>query len=240
MKRFQILLFAILPLLATLSCGELELPQPPATEEPTPGNTDGTTENPADGKDEPPTPSDDPDSPDGDGEETGQTPEDGEGGGEGAADEGHPTPPANDRIFGKARLTSDGHLLIDDRIYFSVIEYRDVLSALSSTPNAAANIAAAYTEGRLTDGWRIPTLDDVAILRDALAGPSPYYPDPDAPGSEVLPNLNQALDEAYLDGIFRERYLCDGAKRCFTFNVSESIQGAAKSTKYRLRLVRDK
>lgn len=138
-----------------------------------------------------------------------------------------------DLHFGRTSLTSDGHLLIDDKLYLSVFEYRDVSSAKGNYPTEAGGYAANYHEGPL-QGWRIPTTDDVRILRDALACESPYYGDGD------LRPLNDALTSRDLTPIYRELYLCEGATLCYTFDFQEQFRTTSKSKKYRLRLVRDK
>lgn len=245
MKRLVSLLsfaLVLLPLqLATVSCGEIELPQPEAPNSPTeehndekPGNNgtghdDGgqgdNKDNTGQGGDNQGNQND------GQGGDNQGNPNDGQGGGnqgngDGAADN-------QDKQFGRAKLTADGHLLIDDSFYLSLEEYPNVPSAQSSQPKAAAELAAAYSEGDLTS-WHIPTTDEALLLRQVLASESPYY------GKDPLPLLNKELDALGYIPIYRERYLCDEARKAFDFELDTNISAAAKSKTYRLRLVRAK
>lgn len=206
MRHHLFLLLLLLPFLA-LSCGELELPQKDTVEQ---DSNDNDNDNDKD-----------------DGDSNDDNDDDGNGDNDGDQQTGQ----AID--FGRACLTADGHLLIDDRLYLSLEEFWYVSSATGTKPTEAQDYAAAYSEGDLK-GWRIPTADDVTILRDALACKSPYY------GKEQLTQINKVLSENDLPGIYRERYLCDGATQTFDFVLDSKLSAAGKSKTYLLRLVRDK
>lgn len=228
------LLLSVLCCLLTLSttgCGEIDLPLP---ETPGSGEQTGNTSKPnnpekPDEPDAPDTP-DEPDTPDS--PDTPDTPDNPD-----TPDEpdtpGNGEEKPNDITIGTVCLTADRHLLIANSLYLSLTEYWNVPSALSTKPDAAQKLATAYTEGDL-EGWRIPTRNDAEIIRTALACQSPYY------GEEVLPQINKLLDAMGCLGIYRERYLCDGAAKTFDFAIGSNISAASKSKTYRLRLVRDK
>lgn len=208
-------------ILSVIACGEIELPQPD-----TPGGTEqsGNTDKPdqTETPDKPDTP-DEPDSPDNpDSPDTPNTPD---------------VPDiAEGLVFGTVTITPDRHILINDSFYLSTEEVPNVLSAYSTTPTAAAELAAEYQEGDLDD-WHIPTYDEARALRGALACISPFYAEEE---TDILPKLNKALDGLGLRGIYREWYLCDEGKQVFDFDFNNSIKKASKTTKYRLRLAREK
>lgn len=207
-------LFFLLPLLA-ISCGEIELPQSDKADK-----TEQTTGKVDEGKTEDNS---------GDNNEDGQDKNEDEG-----TEEGNNDKPSQDQHFDRATITADGHLLIDDRLYISFYEFPDVPSAYSDSPTLALKYAQAYNEGDLKN-WRIPTVEDVALLHDALAFiESPFY------GNELLAIINQQLTKRGEPGIYRERYLCDDAKKTFSFSADSNVTKAAAKTLYRLRLVCDK
>lgn len=214
MSRY--ILFFLLPFLA-ISCGEIELPQPDKTEQ--------TTDKVDEGKKD---------------DNSSETNEDNQDKSEdenkevGNEEEGNDKQPSEDLQLGRASITADGHLLIDDRLYVSILEFADVPSAYSDSPTLALEYAQTYSEGKLKD-WRIPTVEDVALLQDVLAFvDSPFY------GDEQLAVINKELLKRGETEICRERYLCDDAKKTFNFSAGSNVTKAAAKTLYRLRLVRDK
>lgn len=146
---------------------------------------------------------------------------------------------------GTAVLTSDGHILIGNRLYLSVIEYFNIKG------DEAKNVedkAKQYTEGSLK-GWRVPTHDDVTILTGVLTSENPWY------GNSALALLNQALEDSdsencdliYLyEGTSNPPspiyYLSDGGTTAYTYaaGISQPFITVKASKKYRLRLVKDK
>lgn len=248
----HLLLYALcctLPACIT-ACGEIELPQPEA-----PGNTerpphpeDSAAPDGPDNPDDPDNPEnpenpENPDTPDTpDNPDTPDTPDNPDNPDTPDSPENPDTPdtPADEepavQVFGPVTLTADGHILFNDTFYISVEEFRNVTSAYSTTPDAAAEYAATYTEGDLS-GWHIPTAEEAEMLHEALACTSPYYQEK---GTEVLPLLNRALAERDWRGLYREWYLCDEGRQVFDFDISNSLKKAAKTTKYRLRLTRAK
>lgn len=142
----------------------------------------------------------------------------------------------NDEAVAHAELTADGHLLIDDSFYFSVVEFRAIASANSTTkPTEAADMANDYAEGNLDSGWRIPTEDEASRLRELFKSESDIY------GDEPLPQLNRLLMQHNLMIISRtERLLCDEGRKSFNFDIGGKISGASGKSTYRLRLVHDK
>lgn len=208
-------------ILSVIACGEIELPQPD-----TPGGTEqsGNTDKPdqTETPDKPDTP-DEPDSPDNpDSPDTPDTPD---------------VPDiAEGLVFGTVTITPDRHILINESFYLSTAEFYDVKSANSTTPTAAAELAAAYKEGDLGD-WHIPTYEEAEAIRDALACTSPFYAEKE---TDVLPKLNKTLEELGLQGIYREWYLCDHATHAFDFITEDLISKATKTGKYHLRLAREK
>lgn len=230
-----ILSVSALLLLSTVSCGEIEIPQKGATEQPAPdpdGNTDGTggKEDGAGGGTDTPSGDDSGEKPDDSGEKSDDNGEKPDDSGEKPDDSGEKQ---GDIVIGQVCFTADSHILIADQIYLSLEEYWYVSGANGPKPDEAKQYAEAYAEGDLT-GWRIPTYDDAVLLRSTLACESPYY------GKEVLPQLNKVLDAHNCIGIYRERYLCDDAKKSFDFIFDGNITTTSKSKTYRLRLVRDK
>lgn len=232
MRKFQYSVIALL-FLAT-GCGEIDLPQPdkdPVSEQPGEGN-EGTgnnsgntgTGNTGTGNTNA-------------GDNTPGNNESSDAGGKdenGKAEDSNPS--TADLHIGNACLTADGHLLIADRLYLSLEEFSYVSSAYGSAPTQAAELAEAYIEGDLT-GWRVPTENDVTLLRDALACSSPYYYDE---GTETLPPLNEELEKRGYEGIFREWYIYGDGSKVFGFTDAETFAKASKSKTYRLRLVHDK
>lgn len=224
-----------------VSCGEIELPTSQETlkqEEPTTpskgddSSNEGTDKNPDSPKDNP-----------NDGDDNPDTPEDNPNDGNPDAPEDNPFDDSGDLHFGRATLTADGHIVIDGKLYLSLIEYRDIRGAEAATANS---IAKSYVEGTLT-GWRVPTLDDVKILTDVLTSETAWYK-----GSPMA-LLNWALEESELtnydqlplregDGTVSIYFLCDGGKKAYTFDAyaSTQITQITAKKKYRLRLVKDK
>lgn len=202
-------------LVSTAGCGEIDLPQPEGDTPPTqstPGGSPsgGAQDETGGGQDET----------GGSSDETG-----------GSSDE-----TGGEETQSKTRLTSDGHLLIDDTFYLSVQEWRQVVSAYNAaTPSMAADKAEAYKEGDLDSGWRIPTEDDVRLLRDVLACEGGFY------GKDLLPQLNHQLEEYTLAPLSpSDRYLCDEGRKTYTFKIDDNVSKAGAKTGYRLRLVHDK
>lgn len=146
----------------------------------------------------------------------------------------------DDLQIGRTKLTADGHIVIDDKLYLSAIEYRDIVGG-STTPET---IAKNYEEGSLK-GWRIPTLNDAKILTDVLTSETQWY------GNSPMGLLNHALEESNLevdqlylfegDGTKPIYYLCDAGTMAYTYAEQAQQQFTKVSTKnkYRLRLVKD-
>lgn len=232
-RCFAVSLFLLLTL---ASCGEIELPQPDdgsnsPTEQPDGGATDDNGSSS----------SSDDDSSAGDDNAPGDDDSATDDSGNGTPsnddqDSDNPDEPAADLHIGNACLTADGHLLIADRLYLSLEEFRNVSSAGGAYPTQAAELAAAYVEGNLKD-WRVPTEDDVNVLQDALACASPSYVDV---GTETLPPLNKELDARGYWGLYREWYIYGDASRVFGFTFDTTIRKATAKTLYLLRLVHDK
>lgn len=234
-------------LLSTVGCGELDIPTPGEAPSPT-----DQAEPPAKGDDQPTTGDESPatggDSPaTGDGQPTtgGNQPTTGDdspatGGDQPTTSDDspatgdQPAPDTQKNVFGRASFTSDGHLLIADRLYLSLAEYPNVPSAISATPNVAGDYAASYVEGGLK-GWRIPTKTDAELLRQVLAFiESPFY------GADIIVKLNNFLEDRDFTGIYREEYLCDDALTTFNFSASGVYTDVGKTKLYKLRFVRDK
>lgn len=207
-----------------LSCGEIELPQ-----------STGNTEQPAEEGDDKERPTDTTGDENAPGDNTPGNGNDTTGGtpGDGNGTTGDDAQTPQDIVIGRVCLTADNHIIVDNRLYLSAGEFWYVSSASGSEPKAAQKLATDYTEGELRK-WRIPTDNDVELLRDALACESPYY------GKGTLPKLNQALESRELNGIYRERYLCSDAAYTFDFLLDTNVAKASKNATYRLRLVRDK
>lgn len=129
-------------------------------------------------------------------------------------------------------LTSDGHLLVEHRLYVSVKEFCNVPSAKYAAVDSAQHIAERYKEGDI-DGWRVPTAEDVDVMRRQLAAESFFY------GQETMPLLNTVLLEEGLDDFCNCDYLCAGSEYVFSFLFDDEIRKAQKKV-YRLRLVSDK
>lgn len=220
--------------LTLAGCGEIELPQPDEgpdapTEQPdgNKGSSSSDDDRPSDGDDSNPEGSG---SANGD-DDSGSDNQDSIDNQDGAADK-----PAADLHIGNACLTADGHLLIADRLYLSLEEFKNVSSAGGANPTEAAEIAAAYVEGNLT-GWRVPTERDVSVLQDALACASPSYVDE---GTETLPPLNRELDARGYYGLYREWYIYGDASHVFGFTFETTTKKASGKSLYQLRLVHDK
>lgn len=234
MKNSLFLCLFIAPLLlSNMSCGEIEFPHQEETANES--NTDTAPDNvdPSKDNDNPGEDSDSPSEGEDNKGENGDSPNEGEDSpGTDEPDTPSPDVPQNQQ-FGPATLTADGHLLIADLLYLSIVEFSRVPSALSSTPNEAKSKADSYIEGNLT-GWHIPTVEEANLLHQALACESPYY------GQDPIVFLNRTLEDTGRNGIYRELYLCDEGKQAFDFIFGNSIVNATKTKKYSLRLVRSK
>lgn len=216
MTRLSALLFSVIfmLLLPTLAgCGELEIPV--RGEDPNHETTESEEENESDEKNE--------------GDERDEKDEGDEG------DEKEPAGDEKPHSVGYATFTDDGHLLIDDSLYLSVYEVRNVLSAYSDSPKEALEKAEKYEEGNIKDGWRIPTEKEVNYLLGMYASHTFYY------GDEPLPVLNRALEAWEYDLLsFDYRYLCAEGQKTFCFEAGKNISKAGTKTLYRLRLVHSK
>lgn len=100
-----------------------------------------------------------------------------------------------------------------------------------STPTAAQDFATSYSEGDLTDGWRIPTEAEARYLSKL------YREDPD--------DFDQTLSEAQADPIVLTddkgnnlRYLCENAEKTYSYKGSTVTKAGATVKNYHLRLVR--
>lgn len=206
----------------TMGCGEIELP---VKEDEHPQQTQPT-------QPEKPTesiPSDDPDAPQGADEPQG--PDSPTRPGDESGESGD-----QEQQVGEACFTADGHVLIAGSFYLSVSNVRGVMSAYNEvTPEAALQAAAAYKEGNLTSGWRIPTEAEARTLLGLYASTTYYY------GPEPLPVLNRALESREYDMIsFSERYLCADGEKTFCFEQGKNVTKAGAKKAYFLRLVHTK
>lgn len=224
MSRY--ILFILISLL-TVSCGEIELPQPDHAEQTTDNSNEDQESGNVNKEDNNGTNEEGNQDNNGENEDNNQNENENEGDNSG-------NQPSEGINFGRASITADGHLLIDDRLYVSLLEIPDVPSAYSDSPTLAFEYAQEYSEGELTN-WRIPTLEDVGLLRDVLA-----YIDAAVTGKELLATINKELEKRGERGIYHERYLCDEAMRSFNFSSEGIITKASSKTLYRLRLVCDK
>lgn len=217
MTRLSALLFSVICmlLLPTLAgCGELEIPVRDEDQK------NETTE------------SDDNDNGQNKDEEEG---DEGDNDENESPDEKEPTGDEKPHSVGYATFTDDGHLLIDDSLYLSVYEVRNVLSAYSDSPKEALEKAEKYEEGNMKNGWRIPTEKEVNYLLGMYASHTFYY------GDEPLPVLNRALEAWEYDLLsFDYRYLCAEGQKTFCFEAGKNISKAGTKSYYRLRLVHSK
>ena len=239
MKRAHFLtsvafLFAVL-LPSAVGCGEIDLPQPDNGDQP--GNVDngGGSDNHGDAGGE--------SGNGGSGDNGSGSDNSGSGSGDNGSGSGDNGSGSGDNDSGDdlsgatpagqhAVITADGHILIDGRLYLSVVDYRNI----PGDGTTAKTKASAYTEGDLS-GWRVPTRSDVDLLLGLYRGSDAYY------GEGELPALNRALQKADFDTFYlTERYLFDGGRSYFTLDIkaSESTGAAQAEKKYYLRLVRDK
>lgn len=218
----------LLPL--TIGCGEIELPtrdETPTPEESAP---------PADNEEED-------DKADNKGEEPEEKPDDGNqgNGSENTGDNKN----EDDKPSGTAILTTDGHILVGNRLYLSLIEYRDIKGEDAKNVEATAK---KYAEGTLKD-WRVPTRNDVKILTDILTSDKQWY------GGTPMAVLNHALEDSDLedyDLLFLYEgsattptpiyYLSDAGATAYTYaaGATQPFINVKASKKYRLRLVKDK
>lgn len=232
MKRAHFLtsvvfMFAVL-LPSAVGCGEIDLPQPDNGDQP--GNVDngGGSDNHGDAGGESGNGGSD-NSGSGSGDNGSGSGDNGSGSGDNDSGEdlSGATPAGQHAV-----ITADGHVLIDGRLYISVVDFRSI----PGDGTTAKTKASAYTEGDLS-GWRVPTRSDVDLLLGLYRGSDAYY------GEGELPALNRALQKADFDTFYlTERYLFDGGRSYFTLDIkaSESTGAAQDDKKYYLRLVRDK
>ena len=123
-----------------------------------------------------------------------------------------------------------------DLLLLALPEEANVKSKVSDEPDAAAQIAQAYSEYGLT-GWRIPTKEEATALRNC------YYGD-------KVSAINSKLEEAGGKALTQTdshdknvRYLCEDALYTYSFATSSDgdalqITKAGATVKYRLRLVK--
>lgn len=221
-----------------VGCGEIELPghdDGPTSEEPTLPADDDKDDDASTGDDngEPEdNPNDDPSN----------------GGGENGGDDdtkGDDNAPEDNVQSGQATLTADGHILVDGRLYLSIIEYSGIKG---DEATKAVETAKKYAEGTLK-GWRIPTRDDAKALTAVLASETQWY------GNSSLALLNHALEASELEeydliSLYEGNgatpspiyYLSDGGTTAYTFaaGASQPFTSVKANKKYRLRLVKDK
>ena len=123
-----------------------------------------------------------------------------------------------------------------DLLLLALPEEVNVMSKVSDEPDAAAQIAQAYSEYGLT-GWHVPTKDEATALRNS------YYGD-------NISAINSKLEEAGGKALTQTdshdknvRYLCEDALYTYSFATSSDggvlqITKAGATVKYRLRLVK--
>lgn len=246
MKRAHFLtsvafMFAVL-LPSAVGCGEIDLPQPDNGDQP--GNVDngGGSDNHGDAGGESGNGGSD-NSGSGSGDNGSGSDNSGSGSGDNGSNSDNNGSGSGDNDSGDdlsgampagqhAVITVDGHVLIDGRLYISVVDFRSIPGDGTTAPATAS----AYTEGNLS-GWRVPTRSDVDLLLSLYRGETWYF------GEGELPALNKALEQAQLEPLYLvERYLFDGGRSYFTLDIkaSESTGAAQDDKKYYLRLVRDK
>lgn len=131
-----------------------------------------------------------------------------------------------------------GALDIDDpdiipMLLLSLSEWTGVTSAThEETPDMAAEIAAAYTEGDLT-GWRIPTRREVNKMCATLGYITLEETNAFLSTNGIVP-LSTGTDSETKNTI---RYLCDDAAFSFTWDSEGSPSKAGSKRGYHLRLV---
>lgn len=131
-----------------------------------------------------------------------------------------------------------GALDIDDpdiipMLLLSLSEWTGVTSAThEETPDMAAEIAAAYTEGDLT-GWRIPTRREVNKMCATLGYITLEETNTFLSTNGIVP-LSTGTESETKNTI---RYLCDDAAFSFTWDSEGSPSKAGSKRGYHLRLV---
>lgn len=220
-------------------CGEIELPtreEPSTTERPETPNNDKGDEGQTDKEDNEPE-----EKPDNENQENNNDDTNDDGSNNNKDDNTTP----DDTPSGKAILTEDGHILVDNLLYLSVIEYVNIKG---SNATNAKDIAKEYVEGSLA-GWRVPTHDDAVILTSVLTSKTQWY------GGSPMAVLNHAMEETDAEYYFPLSlyegsgdnpspiyYLSDEGTTAYTYaaGASQPFTNVKASKKYRLRLVKDK
>ena len=222
-----------------VGCGEIELPtreETPKTEEPaTPADDEQDNEKTDDQGEAPGGSSDDGNQGSGNENNGDDNPND-----DNPNDEHDADTPSNTAI-----LTADGHILVGNRLYLSIIEY---VGIQGDEATKAGETAKKYVEGTLK-GWRIPTRNDAKVLTAVLTSETQWY------GGSPMAVLNHALKDSDLeiydllslyegagDNPSPIYYLSDGGTTAYTYaaGASQPFINVKASKKYRLRLVKDK
>ena len=239
-------------------CGEIELPtreEPSTTERPETPNNDKGDEGQTDKEDNEPEEKPDNENQENNNDDTNDdgsnnnkddntTPDDNKDDNTTPGIKDEDTPP-DDTPSGKAILTEDGHILVDNLLYLSVIEFVNIKG---SNATNAKDIAKEYVEGSLA-GWRVPTHDDAVILTSVLTSKTQWY------GGSPMAVLNHAMEDTDAEYYFPLSlyegsgdnpspiyYLSDEGTTAYTYaaGASQPFTNVKASKKYRLRLVKDK
>jgi len=128
----------------------------------------------------------------------------------------------------------NGHLLVTENLYISLIEWTDLVSAKNEeNPTQATTIASEYTEGELTD-WRMPTADEAKELKSLYGGSNlaALNQDLQSLGGTPLGDVDEKGESV--------RYLCDDGMKTFSFANGTTVSGAGAKATYRMRLVHSK
>lgn len=130
-------------------------------------------------------------------------------------------------------------------LYVSLYEWEKVKSAYSDDdPGMALAIAEKYKEGDVT-GWRLPTRDEAALLRNK-------YNRSEEGGELVNDDALQTLNDEILEAGGKKmyamekndrkpayRYLCEEATYTFSLKTGSKTSKAGRTATYYLRLVKD-
>lgn len=117
-------------------------------------------------------------------------------------------------------------------LLLSLTDWSNLTSALNeSTPTAAANLAATYSEYDLSAGWRIPTDAEARYLSDLYRNNSEDFEHAlSTAGADPV-----ALVDSKNENV---RYLCQDAHKTYSFKNSTMANAGATIKTYHLRLVR--
>lgn len=119
-----------------------------------------------------------------------------------------------------------------DIILLSLTEWSGITSAFNTEiPNMANDIAASYTEDGMKD-WRIPTKEEVKLMRNSIGLDNLDYTNEMLTSNKYTP-LKYGEDA---ENDVTIRYLCEGAKYSYVWTTNSTTQAGSKRT-YHMRLV---